>query len=159
MQPKPGRKQQPAASEGDDDDAGAQETELVQADTLKKGQKCSLRDGEGALFAYTFVVDPEPQLPKNVGAGDANVGDYLLVAGKKSRHLGAMAVVTGWERYELFKKEKTQNLLYADWPGVLMSDYSFFKHTMTPGKLATLDTFLIQKGHVSSVLKEKKQKR
>ena len=80
------------------------------------------------------------------------------MAGKKSEHLGAMAVVTGWEKYELFKKKKTQNLLYADWPGVLMSDYSFFKHTMTPGKLAALDTFLIQKGHVSSVLEEKKKK-
>ena len=142
MQPKKPRTQ------GDDH---AEETDLVlvEVGSFTKLQKCSLRDGNGAVFAFTYVVDPEPAPVKNAGAV---AGDYLLVAGKRSSNWGPMTVVTTWDKYELFAKAKSNNLAYADWPGVLMPDYSFFKHVMTPGKLATLDTFLIRKGHVSSVL-------
>ena len=124
----------------------------MQVDSLKRFQKCSLRDGPAKVFAYTFVVDPEPLPPQNIVG--AVCGDYILVAGKKSKTLPGMTVVATWETYQLFLKPNSNNLAYADWPGVLMPDYSFFKSSVTPGKLATMDTFLIQKGHVSSVLKD-----
>ena len=150
--------QQPVRDSSDIDAEMEADEIHVQVDSLIMGQKCSLRDGDREVFAYTYVVDPEPALPKKDPEGE--LGDYILVAGKKSKHSrqGGMTVVTTWDDFELFPKPN-KNAQYEDWPGVLKPDFSFFKESMTPGKLAGMDLFLIQKGHVSAVIDPKLKKK
>ena len=122
------------------------------------GQKVTLRDGENAIFAYTFVADPEPSMPdEEEYPADAAVGDYILVHGTgtgKNAAVGkSMKIVGSWEDYILFEKvakKKQSTLPYSEWPGVMLSDYTFFGKGMSPGELAKKDVFLIKRGHVST---------
>ena len=118
------------------------------------GQKVTLRDGENAIFAYTFVADPEPSMPdEEEYPADAAVGDYILVHGTGTAVGKSMKIVESWEDYILFEKvakKKQRTLPYNEWPGVMLSDYTFFGKGMSPGELAKKDVFLIKRGHVST---------
>ena len=87
---------------------------------------------------------------------DTAVGDYILVhstgTGKNAAVGKSMKIVGSWEDYILFKvaKKKQSTLPYNEWPGVMLSDYTFFGKGMSPGELAKKDVFLIKRGHVST---------
>jgi hypothetical protein len=138
--------------------------EVVELHALTIGQKVTLRDGENVIFAYAFVADPEPSMPdEEEYPADAAVGDYILVHGTGSKNAGAgpgksMKIVDTWENYILFEKvakNKQSTLSYSEWPGVMLSDYTFFGKGMSPGELSKKDVFLIKRGHVSTDMGKK----